>query len=560
MTNAYFNAQMNYLRDIFRHQTEAYSEQLNKNQTSHSSFEQLLEGFAYLTGELWRYVDGDLPSVNEILLSQLFPDFLKPVPSKTIIQFQPKADMFYKPIEIQKEHLLFSEFLDEKNKLMTCYFQTLNDINIYPLEVSGVCLKTENLHWDVLDLEITKTSSIELNLNHFTIFLDADDQMASYIYWLLLTQVQSVFVNFDQQPTEKHFLGTQACVTSEHPLSVDRVTSTSIFQKIKEVFCFQKQLFFIKISGFSSVCFPENFEKFHILVHCLNTISPPENLSKKMFKFNCTAAVNLYSLSAEPIVITQRDFEYRLIPDANQSESVYFYDLIEVSGIRHQDFNRQNYTCGFNEASGHFQVSSRKDKFNNRYYYLNFYDMDYFSESTISCLLKVSNGHYPHRYLAPYSRYESEQIPSPLSIMSLTKPSQYVEVPNQKNSQQNFVDCLSVSLISLCYSENLRKLLGICCWGDNKNVHHKIQAILNVQSETKPFMHKGVFYTLLDIVITLEEKVFFNKTEAYVFGDILKALFLEFVHINTLLQLTVILLPSLVQFTWEPIVGRKIML
>lgn len=55
--------------------------------------ERLLEGFAFLTGRLRQKLDDELPELSHSVMSLLWPNFLKPVPSMSIIQFKPDSSI-----------------------------------------------------------------------------------------------------------------------------------------------------------------------------------------------------------------------------------------------------------------------------------------------------------------------------------------------------------------------------------------------------------------------------------------------------------------------------------
>lgn len=52
--------------------------------------ERLLEGFAFLSGTLRAKIEDDFPELTHGLLNILWPNYLRPVPSMTIIESVPK--------------------------------------------------------------------------------------------------------------------------------------------------------------------------------------------------------------------------------------------------------------------------------------------------------------------------------------------------------------------------------------------------------------------------------------------------------------------------------------
>ena len=51
--------------------------------------ERLLEGFALLAGNLRAKIDDEFPEVTHSLINMLWPNYLRPTPSMTIIEYEP---------------------------------------------------------------------------------------------------------------------------------------------------------------------------------------------------------------------------------------------------------------------------------------------------------------------------------------------------------------------------------------------------------------------------------------------------------------------------------------
>jgi type VI secretion system protein ImpG len=51
--------------------------------------ERLLEGFAFLTGRLRQKLDDELPELSHSLMQLLWPNYMRPLPAFSILQFDP---------------------------------------------------------------------------------------------------------------------------------------------------------------------------------------------------------------------------------------------------------------------------------------------------------------------------------------------------------------------------------------------------------------------------------------------------------------------------------------
>ena len=54
--------------------------------------ERLIEAFAFLTARLRRKLDDEFPEITDALLGVLYPHYLRPIPSMSIVQFQIDPD------------------------------------------------------------------------------------------------------------------------------------------------------------------------------------------------------------------------------------------------------------------------------------------------------------------------------------------------------------------------------------------------------------------------------------------------------------------------------------
>ena len=91
MTNHYFISALRSLQEALcgyakLHPDVATKLNLSELRNKDPTIERLLEGIAYISGEIHRITDDDFSEISEILLMQLAPELLQPVPSATIVQ------------------------------------------------------------------------------------------------------------------------------------------------------------------------------------------------------------------------------------------------------------------------------------------------------------------------------------------------------------------------------------------------------------------------------------------------------------------------------------------
>ncbi len=62
--------------------------------------ERLLEGVAFLTGNLRQKIEDEFPELTHGLIKMLWPNYLRPVPAMTLIEYTPDMDKSSVPVLI----------------------------------------------------------------------------------------------------------------------------------------------------------------------------------------------------------------------------------------------------------------------------------------------------------------------------------------------------------------------------------------------------------------------------------------------------------------------------
>lgn len=104
LNTSYYREELNYLRQ--------YAKLLARENPQLASFlahkeadpdmERLMEGFAFLSGRLREKIEDEYPEVTIPLLNRLQPNFLRPVPAMTIIEYMPDIRRLTSPVKITR--------------------------------------------------------------------------------------------------------------------------------------------------------------------------------------------------------------------------------------------------------------------------------------------------------------------------------------------------------------------------------------------------------------------------------------------------------------------------
>src|SRR3954465_9666629 len=98
---------------------------LEANRCEDPHVERLLEAFAFLTARVHLKIDDEFPEITESLIEVLYPHFLRPIPSMSVVEFNidPEQGKLSTGLEIPRDTMLYSRPVDG----VPCRFRTCYD-------------------------------------------------------------------------------------------------------------------------------------------------------------------------------------------------------------------------------------------------------------------------------------------------------------------------------------------------------------------------------------------------------------------------------------------------
>ena len=134
----YYEEELRFLRRLgadFAKQHEEIADglRLEPNRCDDPHVERLLEGFAFLAARVHRRIDDDLTEISQSLLSLVYPHYLRPLPSMTVVEFQPDPDQGGPSSGFLIE--AGRNLVAPPTKGVRCRFKTCYDTTLWPLEV-----------------------------------------------------------------------------------------------------------------------------------------------------------------------------------------------------------------------------------------------------------------------------------------------------------------------------------------------------------------------------------------------------------------------------------------
>src|SRR2546430_14689406 len=157
--------------------------------------ERLLEAFAFLAARVHLKIDDEFPQITEALLGIVYPHFIRPIPSMSIVEFQLDADQgkLSTGFPIESGTMIHSRPVGGA----PCKFRTCYDTTLWPLSVAAAQWRTpDQLRPPVaaanaaaaLRLELQCFSDVtfeKLELNTLRLHLHGEGTLVSTLYEVL---------------------------------------------------------------------------------------------------------------------------------------------------------------------------------------------------------------------------------------------------------------------------------------------------------------------------------------------------------------------------------------
>jgi type VI secretion system protein ImpG len=317
--------------------------------------ERLLEAFAFLAARVHLKIDDEFPEISEALLTVIYPQLVRPIPSMSIAEFQPDPEKgkLSTALPIPRNSVLHSRPVGG----VACTFRTSYDTTLWPVSVTAAEWKAPSRlqppvktgdSSGAIRIEVRCSPDVnlrELKIDSLRFYLDGESGLINTLYELLFSRLNRILVR-DPTPGSKvrpvtlpasalHAVGfeqDEGMVPYSH-------RSFTGHRLLMEYFAFPEKFFFVDITSLESV-WETGFNQAVEFVFLISEIEGDERrqrleleLSKKTFRLGCTPISNLFTQVAEPIQLSQRKYEYPLTPDVRRPYATEVYSVDEVSCI-----------------------------------------------------------------------------------------------------------------------------------------------------------------------------------------------------------------------------------
>jgi type VI secretion system protein ImpG len=605
----YYENELDYLREMGAQFKEKYPKiasrlLLERNKCEDPHVERLIEAFAFLAARVHLKIDDEFPEITEALLSIVYPHFVRPIPSMSIVEFtlDPEKGKLTTGLEIERDSTLYSKPVDGT----PCKFRTCYDTTLWPVAVAGAGWKTlDQFHPAIrsadgvgaIRIELRSPADLpfgKLEMDRLRFHLSGESSLVHTLYELLCCNVTSIILR-DPTPRSR----VQPVVlppTSIRPVGFDVGEGMFPYDRrsfigyrlLQEYFTFPDKFFFLDLTGLR-----EGLADFRSSVEVIFVISKFEGdgrrqrletgITAETFRLGCTPIVNLFAQTAEPILLDQQKYEYRVTPDARRPNATEIFSLDEVLSfgaspneiIRFQPFySVRHATHGEKERALWVANRRHSNRPNDNGTEIDLALVDLTMRpvrpetDTITVRTTCTNRDLPSRL--PFGTeggdFELESGAPIKSISALVKPTEPIRPPIGKAIQWRLISHLSLNYLSLVEDgkEALQEILKLYNFSDSAYASKVIMGISSVRSGphfARVVSDNGIAFARgTRVEMELDEEQFVGGG-AYLFASVIEHFLSLYASLNSFSQLTATTRQRKEPLRrWPPRAGRKILM
>ncbi len=579
MTDRYYQEELRYLTESAKEFAKAHPEQarlLNIDSVSDRDpyVERLFEGFAFLTGRVREKLDDEYPELFHSLFDVLWPASIKPVPGFTIMEFRPRTGSLQTLRNVPAGTSTLSTQVGPD--AVRCRFRTTSDLTLAPLTLKQVGPDRTASGKPAIRFKFALDAGTEyekLGMSSIRIYLHADLAAAVQLHLSLTREVESVI----QYPSGRS-IGAQEMIvpggfSDEEAALPNGRGIHAAYRILQEYFAIREKFLFFTIRGMESLDLPKGTTEFDLQVVLTRPLPEGIRYSEENFRLHCVPAINLFKHDAEPLRVDHSRFSYRVQGSARQPESYEIHSIESVSGLESGTGKMNEYQpfTDFRFKSSPARIPVRTFTTQARIgpserweTHLSLHGIDLTSSSPIPENLSVStlatNGKWPRELNPNDVSIPSEDSPSIATFGNLTKPSLPQYPPERDEYAWRLLSHLSHNHASLADVETLRDLLRLYDWSGQDANRRRVQGLHAIKITPRDWLMDGSILRGVHIRLEIQEGNFTGKGDVHLFGLVLREFFRRYVTLNSLIELSLSLLPSQTEFTWPPDPGTQIVL
>lgn len=552
MLNRYYEQELHNLRTLateFGQRNPALAPLLGSGLAVDADVERVLEGVAFLTGLVRQRLDDDFPEFIQSLAQLLFPQFLRPMPCMTVMQYTPRTPSG-ETIEIPAGTTFSSVDVDEQRTVFT---------SVFPVQVEPLALRAAS--WDagqgiseartlVMDFDFQGVDAAKWQGRSLRLWLGGGYSVTSRLYRLLMCDVRAIHVGAPGQAMVRLDSRSLEPVgfAPEYPLLPWPAGAHPAWRVLHEYFALPEKLLFVELNGLERWT-QRSGTRLQVRFEFDRLPAWAPEVDSANFVLHATPAVNVYQHDGQPLDIENRQPEYRIRPATHRRRTSEIFSVDRVSS-RHPDGSEIQYQpfSAFASDAPAYHIRLRPSSLGNGCeHYLSLPDRSGITpaEKTLSIRLTCTDGDRPDSLRLGDISEPTDNSPVRVTFSNIMGVTPYREPYMEDDLLWRVLSHLNANHMALSSADSLRKLLRLYLpeqRGESR--HHaaglrQIESIQTLDVRPQRRMVRGMPVEGSAVRIECAGDHFSGPGSLYLFGSVLNEYLSGCATINTFIALTV---------------------
>ncbi|HCN7703427.1 TPA: type VI secretion system baseplate subunit TssF, partial [Escherichia coli] len=343
----YFREELDYLRQLSKllATEKPHLARFLAEKDADPDIERLLEGVAFLTGNLRQKIEDEFPELTHGLIKMLWPNYLRPVPAMTLIEYTPDMDKSSVPVliprneqfttnagEIRVDEVLPSDA--KKEEPPPCTFTLCRDIWLLPVRLEQIENRSTTRN-GVINITFSVAPGTDfrtLDLNKLRFWLGNDDNYTRdqlYLWFCEYLQGADLTVGEQHLRLPEFMLKAVGFEPQDAMLPWPKNVHSG-YRILQEYFCYPDAFLFFDLCGCPALPDGLQAEFFTLQLRFSRPLPVDIRLRRDSLRLYCAPAINLFIHHAEAITLDNRRADYPLVPSRHYPQH---YDVFSVNSV-----------------------------------------------------------------------------------------------------------------------------------------------------------------------------------------------------------------------------------
>lgn len=540
----YYQEELSILRDLaaeFSRQYPAIAPMLAATGAD-PDVERILEGAAYLSSFVKHRLDDEFPEIVQGMLQHIFPHYLRPIPSSTLVRFSPSNSV----TPLRRGVELVSMPVEG----VACRFTTTAPLDILPLTVENVQLEHHPDGKATLSLSFASALPLaNLELGSLPIFVAGAYADAVEAHRFVLDRVESVSVQAGARGSP--FILSAPGISAggfrdDEMLLPWPANSFRGYRLLQEFFTLPEKFLFWRFDGLDKWRDRGSGANFTVNIRLKNVPERTPEYDKDAFLLNVVPAVNIFAHSSEPIRLDHHRREYRVAPQGLAADQSLVYSIRRVASRNPADNSIRIYQPLERTLVGRpdvpvyavYRRQSEDGRRTNTAIAVTWPGFDLPRGEVMSIDLLCTNADLPSVLRVGDLRMGSDSVPKNVSFANIMPPTAMVHPPLGRGTLWRLLSHFHANIASLANADALKKMLGLYVFQNSRDRQRvqanirKIEALVECDSRPVNRLVRGVMLRGQRMRLKLSRTGFAGYGDLRIFADVLEHFFSEYAAIN----------------------------